>query len=260
VGPRSPPSCAPYPVSIADPFTQIESPFPEGGERLLEWYFEEHLRFPFADHDKAEAARQSITAYGEGLFRAVFADPEAYVQYKTAAAPGLHALSLEVMGSPAFQALHWEALKDPKLPRALALDVPLVRRRLIPQAFAATVTQAPTLNILVVTARPQGGRDVGYRTVSRPLVEALGQAEVPARIEILRPGTYQALSNHLQEAFDRHGAGHYHVLHLDVHGALLNHAELAALPAPDRMLFRYGRPQGDLQGARQQSTLVIITT
>ena len=54
-------------------------------------------------------------------------------------------LAFAVIGSPAFQALHWEALKDPRLPRPFALDVPLVRRRLAepPPLEAARPTTRP---------------------------------------------------------------------------------------------------------------------
>ncbi len=226
----------PFAVTVPPPATAED-------EKLLEWYFEEHLRFPFADHDRAKAARASIAAYGEALFRALFDDRDLYARYREAIRPGLHQLAIEVMGGPEFQSLHWEALKDPNLPRALALDVPLVRRRLAPQTSRALVRPAPAINILLVTARPHGGRDVGYRTISRPLVEALRQAEVPANIEILRPGTYRALYDHLEQVFTEKGAGHYHVLHLDVHGALLAHDQLAKLGTPDRLLYRYGRDE-----------------
>jgi hypothetical protein len=36
--------------------------------RELDWYFEQHLRFPFTDQVRARQAGESITAYGEGLF------------------------------------------------------------------------------------------------------------------------------------------------------------------------------------------------
>jgi hypothetical protein len=60
-----------YPAKIADPFSPEE-------ETRLEWYFEEHLRFPFTDQVKAREAGESIKAYGEMLFRQVFADRDAF--------------------------------------------------------------------------------------------------------------------------------------------------------------------------------------
>ena len=179
-----------YPVTVSPPFSDEE-------EDRLEWYFEQHLRFPFTEQVRAHAAAASVATYGERLFDQVFADRQAFGDYKAALQAGVGGLAFEIAGSPEFQRLHWEALKDPALPRAFALEAPMVRKNLKPQIVKATVQPAPTINLLVVTARPAGARDVGYRTISRPLVEALRQANVPVQIEILRPGSYQALVEHL---------------------------------------------------------------
>ena len=224
------------PITITDPFTEAE-------EARLEWYFEDHLRFPFINQVRAQESAESIQAYGESLFNQVFAHRDAYARYKEAIQSGVEHLALEIAGSPQFHAYHWEALKDPGLPQPLALQVPLVRRNRNPQGVRAQDRSSPTLNVLVVTARPDGPNDVGYRTISRPLVEALHQAGVHVHVEILRPGTYRALVDHLEAVRDRHGTGHYHVIHFDVHGALLTHEQVQAAFQADRFLFqaRYGR-------------------
>jgi len=187
-----------YPITIKDPFSEAE-------EQQLEWYFEEHLRFPFMRKVQAKTAADSVVTYGETLFKQVFADPEAYVAYKQRLQARLNTLQIEIAGSPQFHALHWEALKDPKLPQPLALQATMVRQNLKPQIVHATVRTSPTINVLLVTARPYGKRDVGYRTISRPLVEILRQANMPVRVEILRPGTYKALENHLRQNFRQTG-------------------------------------------------------
>ncbi len=78
---------------------------------------------------------------------------------------------------------------------------------------------------------------------SRPLVETLRKARIAVQVEILRPGTYRALENHLREVTDRHGVGYYHVIHFDVHGALLTYKQLTYEPQGSRLLSttRYGR-------------------
>jgi hypothetical protein len=43
-------------------------------------------------------------------------------------------------------------------------------------ALEARAGESPTLNLLVVTARPGEALDVGYRTITRPLVATLRQA------------------------------------------------------------------------------------
>jgi len=221
-----------FPVMIADPFSKED-------EARLEWYFEEHLRMPFVHRVRAQEAAASVSRYGEHLFRQVFADPDAYFRYKEALQQGIGTLRFEVAGSPQFHALHWEALKDPELPEAFVLRAPMVRKNLVPQTVRAQVRASPVINVLLIVARPHGRFDVGYRTISRPLVESLRQAGLRVHVDIVRPGTYQSLTTHLEQ----HGAGHYHVVHFDVHGGLLTYAELQEAGEANHFLYqaRYGR-------------------
>ena len=226
----------------------IRAPFGEQEEAQLEWYFEQHLRFPFTNQVKAATAAASIATYGQALFKQVLGDnADAYADYRAATRAGLATLTFEIAGSPTFQSLHWEALWDPKLPQPFALQSTFICRNLQPQVMRARVRESPTINVLVVTARPGLGRDVGYRTISRPLVAALRQAGTPVQVDILRPGSYAALAAHLAAVQDSQGAGYYHVIHFDVHGALLPFADFDALEqklTTSRYTFqpqRYGR-------------------
>ena len=155
-----------YPLTLHDPFTEQQ-------EADLEWYFEQHLEFPFLHQVKKLRAAESITAYGEALFEQIFADPDAYALYKQALQAGLNTLQLEIAGAPSFHRWHWEALKDPRLPQPLALQATMIRKNITPVTLHAQVRSSPTIHVLLVTARPYGKRDVGYRTISRPLVETL---------------------------------------------------------------------------------------
>ena len=128
-----------YLITVADPFSEEE-------EKLLEWYFEDHLRFPFIEQVRAGHAAASIQDYGERLFKQVFADNEAYARYKEGVQGGIEKLRFEVAGSPEFHALHWEALKDPRLPKAFALEAPMVRKNVKPQGVKATVQTLPTMS------------------------------------------------------------------------------------------------------------------
>ncbi|MBI4321702.1 MAG: tetratricopeptide repeat protein [Chloroflexi bacterium] len=207
-------------VSVNDPFSVKQ-------ERLLEWYFEEHLHFPFTRQVDFKTVAESIATYGEALFKQVFADPEAYARYKQALQAGLSSASVEISGSPELHRLHWEALKDPKMPRPIALDAAVLRKSTVVQTAPARMRPFPTINVLLVAARPYGRKDMGYRTISRPLIEGLRQANLRVRVDLVRPGTFEALTRHLDEARDRHGEGFYHVVHFDVHGALLSYEDFA---------------------------------
>src|SRR5687767_12278082 len=109
-----------YPITVQDPFAASTE---LGAEERLAWYFEEHLTFPFTRQVEAEEAARSITRYGEQLFTQVFAGPAAQRYAQALAQPAsITGLTFEIVGSPAFQQLHWEALKDPALPRPFVIE------------------------------------------------------------------------------------------------------------------------------------------
>ena len=231
-----------YDIIIRDPFSEAE-------EQQLEWYFEDHLRFPFIKQIEASNVAKSITRYGEILFMQVFSNPDVYALYCDYLRHGLNKTLVEIVGSPDFHRLHWEAMKDPKFNVPLAIQTTIVRKNVVPQTLPATTRSSPTINVLIITARPFGKGDVGYRTISRPLVEELRQANLPMRIEILRPGTYKALDNHLRDVTNQHGVGYYHVVHFDVHGAVLTYEQLQTVQEEQKnranryqYVSPYGRP------------------
>src|SRR5256885_10457569 len=117
-----------YPIIINDPFIDHE-----GLELELEWYFEEYLKFPFIQKVRARQAAANIRTYGEILFGQVFGDQDIYAEYRGLLKTGLNDVRLEIAGSPKFHALHWEAMKDPKLVQPLALQTTMVRKNLLPQ-------------------------------------------------------------------------------------------------------------------------------
>ena len=61
----------------------------------------------------------------------------------------------------------------------------------------------------------------------------------------MRPGTYKALENHLSNITAKYGEGYYHVIHFDVHGAVLTYEQFQHIqkaPAGNPMKYqRYGR-------------------
>ncbi len=241
---------APIDISVRDPFSADE-------ERQLEWYFEEWLTFPFTDTVAAQQVADSVRAYGEALFQQIFRDnPDAYVEYRALGDD----LLLEIVGSPDFHTLHWEAIHDPNQTRPLAVEVPVVRKNLAHVPYRAELRPAPLLRVLLVTARPGGIGDVSYRTISRPLVEALDEGAVAAQIDIVRPGTFEALVKHLDDTKDQHGDGYHHILHLDMHGMLLTYAQyqkLARHQHSDSTMFR-GFGQDDVEPYEGQRAFIFF--
>lgn len=224
-----------YPITVRDPFDGKQ-------ERALEFYFEEWIRFPFDQQVKAKRAADSVKDYGERLFADVFANPDAYADYKQACRGGLTDLRIEIEGaSPDFQALHWEALRDPKQPRPFAVEGVFTRKRFQRGVMAVDLKPSAVINLLVVTARPDEESDVGYRTISRPLIEAIENSKLAVNVELLRPGTFQALSDHLEGK-----EGFYHIVHFDAHGGLMTYAQFTAGVKKNRYVFQARPGRSDI--------------
>ncbi|MBD2178668.1 tetratricopeptide repeat protein [Pseudanabaena sp. FACHB-1998] len=232
-----------YAIAISTPLVSAAD------EAKWEWYFEQWLQHPTTGIATAAAVTESIRDYGESLFDQVFGDRRAFADYSRLR-DDLGTLRFEIEGSnPEFQALHWEALRDRDLPRPLAVDCVMVRKSTLPTPVMAAVNPSPTLNLLMVTARPFK-EDVAYRVVSRPLIEAIANSQLPVKIDLLRPATFESLSKHLEEK----GAGHYHMIHFDCHGALLPYATCERVMLGGNGLTfkqRYGRnPLAPYQGVK----------
>ncbi|MFC3965943.1 tetratricopeptide repeat protein, partial [Nocardia jiangsuensis] len=233
---RYPGEGAAYPVTVTDPATKAE-------EELLGWYFEQHLRYPFLDGDRRRTAVTVLGEYGQKLFAQVLGGATGF-KYQTMRSRGFDGCRIEVVGGAGFHRLHWEALFDPDLDSPLALRVPIMRRVELRPARFEVAGPWPSLNILIVTARPDGANDVGYRTISRPLVAALRRARVPVRVELVRPGTWAALRAHLEAAREEHeSSGWYQLVHFDLHGAFTDHGTMQAGSRSGRYLFAGGDPQ-----------------
>ena len=224
---------AEYEVAVTDPADTDT-------EELLAWYFERHLRYPFLDRDLEQDAVARIAAYGRALFSQVLGG-DAYVDYRRLRDRGFDECRIEVSGTAGLHRLHWETLRDPDLPVPLAVRMPVTRRVTELGSKFDPPGGRPTLNVLVVTARPDGPRDVGYRTVSRPLLDAVRTARLPVTVDLVRPGTWEALTAHLQAATEAHRSGWYQVIHFDLHGAFEDYSALEEGRRADRLLFGPGR-------------------
>ncbi len=225
-----------YPITVTDPFTNQE-------EKQLEWYFEEWLVFPTLDTDKAQKAANSVQNYGENLFKQVFqSNLNAYGEYRDLRKQLSQLQIIIESQSPEFQALHWEALKDPDFPRPFSIDCIISRQRRGATVVPVQMATYPTINLLVVIARPNEESDVNYRTISRPLVELVNSSEIPVKIDILRPGTYESLTRHLDEK----GEGYYHVIHFDVHGGLMEYEQYQRQVHGDSWRYQRGWGLEDL--------------
>jgi tetratricopeptide (TPR) repeat protein len=211
---------------------KVSMPSDAEAESLLAWYFEEHLRYPFLDEDLDQKAVHLVADYGRRLFEQVFAG-EAGSGYRRMRDNGFEHCVLRIRGSAAFHELRWETLRDPDSDLALALRIPMARQDIRVPLRYPPPDPAPTLNILVVTARPFGSGDIGYRTISRPLMDAVGRARLPVTVDLVRPGTWEEFRAALRSASRDRGQGWYQVVHFDVHGSFGTAAEVTGADPAD---------------------------
>jgi CHAT domain len=198
------------PVAIGSPYE-----FPVEGRpksplmRELRWYLEQFLDYPFhPETDHADHVLDAVRGWGAQAFNALFdrRDTRSWL-----AGPS----TLQVRADdPRILSWPWEALYDLQAGAFLAHQRRLERhlnKLHDPQPGADLPNER--VNILLVVCRPYE-HDVRYRSIARPLVELIQSRNLPARVDILRPPTFDQLREHLRQ----HPA-HYHVLHFDGHGA-----------------------------------------
>jgi tetratricopeptide (TPR) repeat protein len=224
-----------YKVTVRDPFLEPGAIETDQEERLR-WYFEEHLMSPYTDKETAKRAAGSIIVYGESLFSQLFSDANALTEWRDLT-NGLDKTRVQVYSDDReFQALHWEALKDPDESAACCLkDVEFIRTSGV-KTPKLEVKPSTCLNVLMVTARPRGKNDVDYRTITRPVMETVEKNRMRVRVHLLRPPTFRRLKEHLREK-----KGFYHIAHFDVHGNVLSFEEYKAVMGEGKGVLSGGR-------------------
>lgn len=138
---------------------------------------------------------------------------------------------LEAQGR--FNSLHWEALENPQIwtvNMSLGARLPMLMLRrkitinqLSVQSSAITIKSNVFRILLVVTHSMSAGIANGTsgnpRLVAGPLMELVlkltkeRKGASPVHLEIVRPGTWGALIDHLEHR----GRGWFHLVHFDVH-------------------------------------------
>ncbi|QBE65800.1 tetratricopeptide repeat protein [Pseudoduganella lutea] len=202
-------------VAVADPLALALS---QTNSRLgdeLTWYLEYYLDYPYGpNQQRAERVTTALKEWGIQAFNALFGQDKARDWYRDATRSAHAELHLIITSDDArVLAWPWEALHDP-LVGDLALHCRIERQLQYledpPEPHPALSRES--IGILLVTARPYDA-DVGYRSISRPLVELIHKENLPARVKLLRPPTFDQLRAELQA-----NPGAYHIVHFDGHG------------------------------------------
>jgi len=187
-------------------------------EERLRWYAEDYRARPLDPGPSIAAeVEQELTRLGAALFREVLDAPAA-----AAIAAALRRDPAEVRIEVAADAtgadgIPWELLRDP----AHELDIALAARALVrtttrtPPAGTAERAEGP-MRILLVIARPDGRLDVPFRSVAGPLVRELAAHGASIATEVLRPPTFEQLTQVLRAAHDE--GRPFDLMHFDGHG------------------------------------------
>ncbi len=200
------------------PAVTFTHPFDQQALIDLRWYLEEYLRFPYglAD-DNAAKIEQKLQDWGEQLFELVFRSSEKGRQFFQAATyEGLDQCELVITSDhPEVLTLPWELLYSPDDRQFLAPSLAGMSRSLNEYAVRAEMGDLAQdkLNILLVIARPYGEKDIGLKTIARPLFESIAQIKKKVNIKVLRPPSFEQFERELNA-----NRGFYHIVHFDGHG------------------------------------------
>ena len=182
----------------------------------LRWYLETFLDYPYPpETDRAERVLETLRRWGLAVGEALFEGRETGRLLDRATDDGYAQLELRISSDdPGILQWPWEAVRTTDggvLSRTCQIKRQLNELR-PPKPLSDELPQK-CVNILLVTARPMEA-DVGYRSISRPLVDQVNELDLPAKITVLRPPTLAQLRSHLHEH-----QNHYHILHFDGHGS-----------------------------------------
>ncbi len=199
-------------------FTDFNFEILDQDQHLIKWYFEEYLHYPYGLFvDRANRAETVLEETGNRLFQAVFNDRTLKLYDKITDELDRCHIKIEADNAAGWM-LPWELLRDPDTGIWLARKAASFLRS-HPQTLiepAHIPENLPTLNILMVIARPMGDQDVPFQSVARPLLEVFRNHRDRINLEILRPPTFSHLARVLRDQKDK-----YHILHFDGHGSFI---------------------------------------
>ncbi|KAF8850417.1 hypothetical protein BDZ45DRAFT_731600 [Acephala macrosclerotiorum] len=242
----TPLSCNTLRLAFGNVTHQVELPIlcNDDDHRILRWYFEDYVEKDPFQKSKAEEAKAMIEIYGQKLVQAL--------QLSRLDIKGGD-IQFDIMAGD-MDDIFWETLEQMNhWPSSIATTTVLVTRRVDCTIPSTLAPREPTcqkcINILVVISRPQMDRDIPHRFVSSTIIHVAELAKGRARVEIVRPGTFEAFVQHL----DSHPKGYFDIVHFDMHGnANKSRATLSFL-----RMSQTGQIASDPRSAREVSDVLV---
>jgi hypothetical protein len=222
----------------------LHDPYDDEDRGQCQWYLEKYIcKSPFS-MDSAREVAKSLQRYSKHLIQELHLNE--LITPRLRPDNGQMKVCIEITEGKAttsttntIHQLHWELLEDPGLWEIQDVQVTVQRVFNSPRSGNLSPTPNPiaswrransavtSVNILLVVARRTTDSDL-YSEVdptlasnillkSRKMLQNLNPT-ARLKVEIVRPGTFEALQNHLSRSERIHGPGYYHVVHLDMHG------------------------------------------
>ncbi|PMD34336.1 hypothetical protein L207DRAFT_570941 [Hyaloscypha variabilis F] len=269
-------ACFARKIALSDPFTKTE-------EDECRWYLEDYLtKSPF-EKGRADVVVESLESYANNLFNQLCLS-RVWRRLSGPASPKHKILEIDVVenaensteiSSSTIHRLHWEVLESPRLWKNL--NIRTVVRRVIPQngtsispikRVESWTRGVPAVNILLVISRKlirQGSEEVdpglvfhSLQTLKRDL-ESRGSAFC-LNIEVVRPGSFKALKQHLENKARYERNGDIHIVHFDVHGRVGLRSEKGEDKATTAafLYFQSGRGDGKLAPTRAGAVAELL--
>ncbi|ORY17875.1 hypothetical protein BCR34DRAFT_583438 [Clohesyomyces aquaticus] len=180
--------------------------------RAIEWYMEKFITDQPFDVPRAEAISSSLVEYAAHLIEALRL-PVILPEWDVSSHIVLsikETTSAERTSS--LNALRWEILQDVKLwpeerePASVAVVRVVDQLEQLVDTGIAPVKSIAKFNILAVTARPRGVKDIPHRLITKEICDSVTRANAEdngktprARLDIVRPGTLGALAAQLNK-------------------------------------------------------------
>ena len=204
------------------PAISFERPFDTQVLAELRWYLEQYLRYPYGiEPERAAKIEQKFRDWGQQLFTLVFSrTEEAREFFQEAIREGLENCEIAIASdNPAVLNLPWELLYSPEHHFLAPLLAGIYRRvgNAHQPGVQTQIGEIPQdkLNILLVIARPNGEQDIAFKTIARPMLEALKPIRHLVYLKVLRPPSFQEFERELNA-----NKGFYHIVHFDGHGTV----------------------------------------
>ena len=231
---------------------KLDDPFTLDDEAETRWYLESFApKSPF-ESTRAKRIAEKLEIYasqlGEGIRLLELAS-----QFPQIDQPRL--IELEVVegnrdgevDSPdaSIQRLHWELLENClrhsrgpwpiSVTRSIRNENDICGIKKVTSRAVEKISHHPrnSFNILLVVARnltfdESAHQDVDPGLTLRALLAIkrhlkMSNAPYELNVEVVRPGTFNALQEHLQRATEEHGPGYFNLVHFDMHGIIGTH-------------------------------------